>query len=52
MSAPVGKRLIESFLDALAAERGASPNTLQAYAHDLGDYIDVLDQRATDALKA
>jgi integrase/recombinase XerD len=52
MSAPVAKRLIEGFLDALAAERGASANTLQAYARDLSDYVDFLNQRGADALKA
>jgi integrase/recombinase XerD len=29
---------IELFLDMLAAERGASRNTLDAYRRDLGDY--------------
>jgi len=31
-------RLIELFLDMLAAERGAAKNTLQAYARDLADF--------------
>jgi integrase/recombinase XerD len=31
-------RLIELFLDMLAAERGAGKNTLSAYAHDLTDF--------------
>jgi integrase/recombinase XerD len=31
------ERLIELFLDMLAAERGAGKNTLAAYAHDLAD---------------
>ncbi|MGH6820512.1 MAG: site-specific integrase, partial [Methylocella sp.] len=31
-------RLIEAFLEMIAAERGASKNTLDAYAHDLADY--------------
>lgn len=30
-------RLIENFLEMLSAERGASPNTLAAYEHDLRD---------------
>ncbi len=34
--------LIELFLDMLAAERGASRNTLAAYAHDLADFSDHL----------
>src|SRR2546421_1838252 len=32
------ERLIELFLDMLAAERGAAKNTLQAYAADLADF--------------
>src|SRR6202162_3265403 len=32
------ERLIELFLDMLAAERGAAKNTLQAYARDLADF--------------
>jgi integrase/recombinase XerD len=31
-------RLIEAFLEMIAAERGASRNTLDAYARDLADY--------------
>jgi integrase/recombinase XerD len=31
-------RLVELFLDMLAAERGAGKNTLSAYAHDLTDF--------------
>ncbi|HUI21726.1 MAG TPA: site-specific tyrosine recombinase XerD [Methylocella sp.] len=31
--------LIEAFLDMIAAERGASRNTKEAYAHDLADYV-------------
>jgi integrase/recombinase XerD len=30
--------LVESFLEMLAAERGAARNTLLAYTHDLGDF--------------
>ena len=30
--------LIENFLEMLSVERGAAPNTLEAYARDLGDY--------------
>jgi len=33
-----GARLIESFLDMMSAERGASANTLGAYRHDLLDF--------------
>jgi integrase/recombinase XerD len=35
---PSDDRLIELFLDMLAAERGASANTLAAYGKDLSDY--------------
>src|SRR6266480_8034606 len=31
-------RLIELFLEMLAAERGAAKNTLEAYARDLADF--------------
>src|ERR1700731_4635569 len=31
-------RLIEAFLEMIAAERGATKNTLDAYARDLADY--------------
>lgn len=34
---PTDLRLIDLFLDALAAERGAAANTLAAYRHDLTD---------------
>jgi len=52
MSAPAPQRLVRGFLDALAAERGASLNTLEAYERDLADYVGFLSGRATDALKA
>jgi integrase/recombinase XerD len=38
MTARADARLIETFLEALAAERGAAGNTLTAYARDLGDF--------------
>ena len=34
-----GARLADLFLDMLAAERGASRNTLEAYRRDLDDYL-------------
>jgi integrase/recombinase XerD len=34
--------LIESYLDAIAAERGAAKNTLEAYRRDLAVYVDFL----------
>lgn len=36
------QRLIELFLDTLAAERGAGENTLSAYRRDLSDFCDAL----------
>ena len=51
MTAPAG-RLLDGFLDALASERGASANTLEAYRRDLSDYQAQLAARGSDALKA
>ena len=39
------QRLIELFLDMLAAERGASANTLDAYRRDLEDFSGALAGR-------
>ncbi len=36
---PSNETAIELFLDMLAAERGASANTLEAYRHDLADFV-------------
>lgn len=44
-SLPRGEGLIELFLDMLAAERGASHNTLDAYRRDLDDYAEFLIAR-------
>ena len=41
-----------NFLEALASERGASVNTLDAYRRDLTDYEAYLKARGADALKA
>ncbi len=41
--------LIEAFLDMIAAERGASKNTQDAYARDLADYVAVLARAGKDA---
>jgi integrase/recombinase XerD len=38
MTAPADARLIGGFLEMIAAERGASRNTLDAYRRDLDDY--------------
>jgi integrase/recombinase XerD len=45
-------RLIEGFLEAIAAERAASGNTVEAYRRDLRDYADFLTERGVDALGA
>src|SRR5208283_4837433 len=45
-------RLVEAFLEAIAAERAASLNTLEAYRRDLEDYSAFLAQRGVDALVA
>ncbi len=44
--------LVAGFLDALAAERGASANTIEAYRRDLGDYEAYLAGEGTGARKA
>ena len=43
---------VVSFLEALAAERGASINTIDAYRRDLADYEGYLKAKGMDALKA
>jgi integrase/recombinase XerD len=45
-------RLIEAFLEAIASERAASQNTIEAYRRDLEDYSAFLTDRSVDALKA
>jgi integrase/recombinase XerD len=44
--------LVVDFLEALASERGASANTIEAYRRDLSDYEAHLRERGSDALKA
>jgi integrase/recombinase XerD len=51
MKAP-GQQLIKAFLEAIAAERAASRNTIEAYRRDLDDYAAFLAGRGTDPLKA
>ena len=46
------RRLIEAFLEAIAAERAASCNTIEAYRRDLDDYSAFLAEKGVDALKA
>lgn len=45
-------RLIALYLDMLAAERGASANTLAAYGRDLADYAAFLAAAGTDLTEA
>lgn len=47
-----GRTHITSFLDMLAAERGASPNTLEAYRRDLTTYSAFLKASGTTLLEA
>ena len=44
--------LIDGFLDALAAERGAAKNTLEAYRRDLDVYLAFLARVGKDPLQA
>jgi integrase/recombinase XerD len=45
-------RLVEAFLEAIVAERGASRNTVEAYRRDLGDYVDFLAAEGKSALSS
>jgi integrase/recombinase XerD len=45
-------RLVVDFLDALAAERGASANTVEAYRRDLSDYLSHLRATGVSPLTA
>jgi integrase/recombinase XerD len=49
---PSNETLIELFLDMLAAERGASANTLDAYRRDLADFSAGLGRHKTDIASA
>jgi integrase/recombinase XerD len=51
MKAP-SQHLIKTFLEAIAAERAASRNTIEAYRRDLEDYAAFLAGRGVDPLKA
>ena len=44
--------LVENFLDMIAAERGASVNTIEAYRRDLADYSAFLSAAKSDPLTA
>ena len=43
-------RYLESFLEMLVAERGAAPNTVQAYRRDLSAFLDFLAEGERDQL--
>jgi integrase/recombinase XerD len=45
-------RLIQGFLEAIASERGASRNTVEAYRRDLDDYVAFLGGRGLAPLAA
>ena len=49
---PAGPAAVGDFLDMLAAERGASQNTLDAYRRDLRDYVGALAARKLTPLTA
>jgi len=46
------RRLIESFLDMMSAERGASVNTLDAYRRDLLDFAENCGRDGSDLAAA
>ena len=45
-------RLLEQFLEMMAAERGASRNTLDAYRRDLKDFLSFLKRKELSATRA
>src|ERR1043165_7840358 len=49
---PSDERLIDLYLDMLAAERGAAANTLEAYRRDLCDFSADLSRHASSIAKA
>src|SRR5437588_3924047 len=49
---PPDERLIDLFLDMLAAERGAAANTLEAYRRDLSDFSADLAEHGSSIAKA
>jgi integrase/recombinase XerD len=46
------KDLVRDFLDYMAVERGASPNTIDAYRRDLATYADLLAERGVTSADA
>ena len=49
---PSDERLIDLYLDMLAAERGAAANTLEAYRRDLSDFSADLSDHGGSIAKA
>ncbi|MFQ5626869.1 MAG: site-specific integrase, partial [Methyloligellaceae bacterium] len=43
---------LEPFLEMLSAERGAAANTLHAYRRDLEDFLNMVNSRGRDELRA
>ncbi len=52
MPATAAERLVRSYLDHLAVERGASPHTVAAYRRDLTRYLRFLADRGIDDLNS
>jgi len=52
MGGPFSDQHLESFIEMLSAERGASQNTLQAYQRDLSDFLVVIAGRKKGAVDA
>lgn len=52
MIAPRDRRLIDGFLEMIAAERGASRNTLEAYRRDLEDYAGYVNAAGSGLIDA
>lgn len=48
----VGVRFVETFLEMMAAERGAAPLTLEAYRRDLADFADFAAARKVSPVRA
>ena len=48
----LSRQRLNSFLDMLAAERGAARNTLEAYERDVSDYLEFLGGTALDVATA
>lgn len=49
---PTGTEYLNSFLEMIAAERGAAQNTIDAYTRDLDQFLAFLDARSRNAVTA